>query len=137
MDKSNFMTTSSHIMVSTLHLTLSGSSEASACELAYSYAVNYLLFVLQGYLVQTPSKHPLRATFCKPLQARCLCAFLSFKVGRMFRSHLASGPCKANSVREALGGKVMSQGLRVGVEFSSAQQLLGLGDIYNNHHVQS
>ena len=40
-------------------------------------------------------------------------------------------------MREALGGKVMSQGLRVGVEFSSAQQLLGLGDIYNNHHVQS
>lgn len=28
-------------------------------------------------------------------------------------------------MHEALGGKVMSQGLRVGVEFGSAQQLLG------------
>lgn len=92
MDENNPMTTS-HIRVSTLYLTLSGSSGASECELTYSSAVNYLLFVLQEHFVQTLSEHPLNAKFCKPLQARCMFAFPFFKVGRMFRSHLASGHC--------------------------------------------
>lgn len=73
------------------------------------------LFVLHENLVQF-HKYYLSTHSVHPLQDMCMFAFLPFKVGRIFGSHLVSS--LLSRCREwGLGGKLMSEGLRVGVYF--------------------
>lgn len=98
---------------------------------------NSLLFICVswrlGSVPGTLPKEPHCAGLYAPSLVYARVCFPSFRVGRELRSHPVSGQLRQTQ-RVALGDKVMSEGLRVGVAFglthgqSSAQWPLGHGD---------